>query len=198
MDTVVPRVMVLAGPNGAGKTTSSRSLLVDALKTLTFVNADVIAQGMSGFDPESVAMQAGRIMLKRLHELADARASFAFETTLSAKHYAGWLKKLKESGYAVELYFFWLANADMAVARVALRVQRGGHHVPEETIRRRYRGSAQNFLKLYKPICTKWELYDNSHSNNPILAAFGDDQGHETILNHEFWSKIKEEGESNA
>jgi predicted ABC-type ATPase len=194
MDKATPRVIVLAGSNGAGKTTASRTLLAETLKTLTFVNADVIAQGLAGFNPESAAFQAGRLMLQRMKELADARQNFAFETTLAARHYAVWLKKLKETGYEVDLYYFWLDSADLAVSRVALRVQQGGHHIPEDTIRQRYSRSIWNFLNLYKPVATKWEVYDNSKDSNPQLVANGDESGMLVIENASGWEKFNKAG----
>src|SRR5437764_11866302 len=117
-----PSVIVLAGPNGAGKTTASRTLLAETLKVMTFVNADVIAQGLAGFDPDSAALEASRIMLERLHALAAKRADFAFETTLAGRTYVGWLRDLREAGYVIDLTYFWLSSADLAVARVAERV----------------------------------------------------------------------------
>src|SRR5258708_7314114 len=114
-----PTAIVLGGINGAGKTTSSRSLLANTLKVMTFVNADVIAQGLSGFNPEAAALRAGRIMLEQLDELAVQRANFAFETTLAGKTYASWLNSLRESGYKVHLFYFWLSSVEMAIERVA-------------------------------------------------------------------------------
>src|SRR4051795_9436930 len=111
-----PTVIVLAGVNGAGKTTASRSLLANTLRVMTFVNADVIAQGLSGFDPDAAALRAGRIMLDQLRELAARRANFAFETTLAGRAYAGWLDSLRESGYETHLFYFWLKRAELAVA----------------------------------------------------------------------------------
>jgi predicted ABC-type ATPase len=134
-----PTVVVLAGPNGAGKTTAARTLLAGTLELMTYVNADVIAQGLSGFNPESMAMEAGRIMLRRLHSLVEQRISFAFETTLAGRAYSRWLRSIRETGYAIHLVYFWLTNPDLAVARVAERVRMGGHDIPEETIRTRYR-----------------------------------------------------------
>src|SRR5437764_12678661 len=118
MGETAPSVIVLAGPNGAGKTTASRTVLAETLRVTTYVNADVIAQGLAGFDPDSAAVEASRIMLERLYKLAAQRADFAFETTLAGRSYAGWLKQLREMGYTVHLFYFWLASADLAVARV--------------------------------------------------------------------------------
>jgi len=188
-----PTVIVLAGPNGAGKTTSSRTLLADLLGVLTFVNADVIAQGLAGFDPDSAALEASRIMLERLHALAEQRADFAFETTLAARSLAGWLQSLRDSGYVVHLVYFWLESADLAVNRVAERVRRGGHHVPEATIRQRYRRSIRNFFHLYRPVVSTWRIYDNSQGNVPQLIAQGDATGSETIVNELAWQLIQRE-----
>jgi len=134
-----PHVIVIAGPNGAGKSTTAPMLLKGTLGVTEFVNADVIAQGLSAFQPESAAFHAGRVMLERLHYLAKERVDFAFETTVASRSFAPWIAKLKQSGYTFHLVFLWLPSADFAVARVAERVRMGGHDVPEETIRRRYK-----------------------------------------------------------
>ena len=165
-----PQVAVLGGINGAGKTTASQRILRDALKIPVFTNADVIARGLNAFDPESEAMKAGRIMLEHMRSLAAARRSFAFETTLAARTYARWLGELKRDGYAVHLFFFWLESADMAIGRVASRVKSGGHHVPDDTIRRRYSRSVRNFLELYRPLVTTWQVYDNSNGGSRLIA----------------------------
>ncbi|HWB10548.1 MAG TPA: AAA family ATPase [Pirellulales bacterium] len=157
-----PKVVVLAGPNGAGKSTSAPRLLRGALKVDEFVNADLIAQGLSGFAQNRVAFQAGRIMLARLHELAAARVSFGFETTLATRSYAPWLAELRAAGYTVHIVFLWLTNADEAIARVAERVRAGGHDVPEPTIRRRYQAGLKNLLQLYVPLADTWQVIDNS------------------------------------
>ena len=169
-----PNVVVLAGPNGAGKTTSAPKVLEGVLGIGEFVNADVIAQGLSGFRPEQVGLAAGRIMLARLHDLARQRSSFAFETTLASRTFAPWLADLMVSGYQFHLVFLWLPSADLAVARVAARVREGGHDVPEVTVRRRYETGLSNFFKLYQPMATTWKLCDNSDGANPRLIAFGE------------------------
>lgn len=179
--TSSPVAIVLAGCNGAGKTTASRSLLGKTLKVLTFVNADVIAQGLSGFDPGAAALRAGRIMLEQLEGLASQRASFAFETTLAGKTYAGWLDSLRAAGYRVHLFYFWLESPDLAVARVASRVEKGGHAIPEATIRRRYERSIRNLFELYMPVVTGWKVYDNSYEDWPRLIA-GSRRGEDMVV----------------
>lgn len=180
-----PVVAILAGINGAGKTTASRHILTHALKIPVFVNADTIARGLNAFDVESEAAKAGRIMLEHLHELAAKRATFAFETTLSGRAYAPWLASLRGSGYEVKLFYYWLESADAAIARVAERVRSGGHHVPDETIRRRYRLSVQNFFRLYRPIADEWRVYDNSHGQARLLAVGIEDREH--VLDGDRW-----------
>ena len=169
----MPQVVVLAGSNGAGKTTASRAVLRDVFQIGTFVNADFIAQGLNGFDPDTVALQAGRLMLQRLHELAAEEQSFAFETTLSGKTYAPWLRSLQNAGYRVSLLYYWLESPDLAVARVAARVRRGGHHVPEATIRQRWTRSVENLFQLYLPLADDWSLVNNTHDGEPRLIAMG-------------------------
>ena len=166
-----PSVIVLAGPNGAGKSTAAPALLRGRLDVRAFVNADAIARGLSGFAPESVAMQAGRVMLARLKEPAVAREDFAFETTLATRSFAPWLKALVADGYLFHLVFLWLPSAELAVARVADRVRQGGHDVPEETIRRRYTAGIQNFATLYRPIATSWPLYNAEGSSRLLVAS---------------------------
>jgi predicted ABC-type ATPase len=165
-----PQVAVLGGINGAGKTTASQRILRDALKIPVFTNADAIARGLNAFDPESEAMKAGRIMLEHMRAMAAARRSFAFETTLAARTYARWLGEMKRDGYAVHLFYFWLESTDMAIGRVAARVTSGGHFVPDDTIRRRYSRSVRNFLELYRPLVTTWQVYDNSYGGSRLIA----------------------------
>jgi len=168
-----PVVIMLAGPNGAGKTTTALTLFRETLKGIDYVNADVIAQGLSGTDPDSVALEAGALMLKRLHHMAEARLNIAFETTGASRSFATWFKQLKSDGYRVTLYYFWLPSADMAIARVAERVRTGGHNVPVETIRRRYDAGLRNFFQLYRPLADVWEMIDNSRYREPRRIAAG-------------------------
>jgi predicted ABC-type ATPase len=165
--------------------------LAETLHLMTFVNADVIAQGLAGFDPDSAAIEASRIMLERLHALAEARADFAFETTLAARTLAGWLDRLRQTGYVVHLVYFWLESADLAVARVAERVRMGGHNVPEATVRQRYRRSVQNLLRLYQPVVTAWQIHDNSQDESYRLVAEGGAGGAEVIRDEAVWQRIQ-------
>ena len=143
-----PNLYVISGCNGAGKTTASYTVLPEMLNCREFVNADNIAAGISPFNPESVALGAGRIMLKRINELLTEGADFAFETTLATKSYVSLLKKAKASGYKITLVYFWLSSPEEAIERVATRVSKGGHHIPEEVIRRRYYAGINNLVKL--------------------------------------------------
>ncbi len=142
-------VIVIAGANGAGKSTVAPFLLRDKLGVSEFVNADVLAQGLSAYAPEKVAITAGRIMLKRISKLAEAQENFAFETTLSTRTFVPKLKQMRENGYKFKLVFLWLKNEELAVLRVAERVKQGGHNIPTETIKRRYHKGLHNFFNLY-------------------------------------------------
>lgn len=184
-----PVVAVLGGINGAGKTTASQHLLRDALKIPVFVNADTIARGLNAFNVESEAVKAGRIMLDHLHELAEKKRSFAFESTLSGRAYSNWLASLRILGYEVHIFYYWLESAAVSIKRVAQRVASGGHHVPTATIHRRYRLSVQNFLELYRPIADQWRVYDNTHGE-PKLLACGID-GREHVLEPDRWDDLE-------
>jgi predicted ABC-type ATPase len=187
-----PNVIVLAGPNGAGKSTAAPRLLRGTLAVHEFVNADVIAQGLSAFNPEGAALAAGRIMLARLQQLARERVNFAFETTLANRTFAPWLKELVVSGYRFRLVYMWVPGADMSVDRVARRVDLGGHFVPEETIRRRYERGLSNFFNLYQPFTSTWRMYDNSQ-HGPRLIAMGRGTVERLVKNHSLWQQLKRE-----
>jgi predicted ABC-type ATPase len=185
-----PVVIMIAGPNGEGKTTAAGKLFHELLRDIEFVNADVIAQGLSTV-PESVAWQAGRIMLDRLHELANRRASMAFETTGASRSYASWLAGLKRAGYVVIVYYFWLPNADLAVARVAERVRRGGHFVPDETVRRRYENGLKNFFTFYLDLADRWEFLNNQTPATRSIAK-GDRFSRPIVEDAILWKALSE------
>jgi len=185
-----PHLIIIAGPNGAGKSTTAPSLLKGTLKVTEFVNADLIAQGLSGFQPEGAVFHAGRVMLERIHYLAKKRIDFAFETTLASRTFAQWITGLRKTGYDFHLVFLWLPNEDFAVARVAERVRMGGHNVPEETIRRRYKTGLKNFFSLYGPLADFWRFYDNSDPAGPRLIASGGKVESDDIRDIEIWSSI--------
>jgi predicted ABC-type ATPase len=165
-----PRVVVIAGPNGAGKTTHAEALL-ETLGVNTFVNADHVARGLSGRHAEDVAIDAGRIMLRRLRQLADEKASFAFESTLSSRSFGLFLQRLKAAGYEIVILYFSLTSADLAVRRVRQRVRLGGHDVPAEVIKRRFFRSASNLLTIYLPLADGWVAFDNSSGKTPSIIA---------------------------
>lgn len=162
------KIIIIAGPNGAGKTTFAREFLPQEAGCPVFVNADLIAAGLSPFAPERAAIQAGRLMLETIAQHVARRESFAFETTLSGRGYAQRIPQWRQLGYRVELFFLSLPSADMAVQRVAERVRQGGHDIPESTIRRRFDSGARLFRTVYQPLVDQWVLYDNS-GDEPLL-----------------------------
>lgn len=166
----MPNLYIISGCNGAGKTTASFSVLPEMLNCMEFVNADEIAKGLSPFQPEKVAIEAGRIMLQRIDFLIDQKVDFAFETTLAAKSYAKFIREAQEKGYFVTLIYFWLNSPELAVERVRNRVLSGGHDIPVNVIYRRYNAGKENLSKLYLPICDYWILIDNSEPPFQIIA----------------------------
>jgi predicted ABC-type ATPase len=188
-----PHCFVIAGPNGAGKSTAAPALLRDLLGVAEYVNADLIAQGLSAFDTQSVAFQAGRVMLERLHQLAARRRHFAFETTLATRGYLPWLRGLQADGYAFDLAFLWLPSADMAVARVAERVRLGGHDVPEGVVRRRYARGLDNFFRLYRLQADRWWLIDNAAADDcQRLIATGERDVPDAVVRADLWNRLLE------
>ncbi len=185
-----PLVVIIAGPNGAGKSTVAPRLLQGALAVNEFVNADTIAQGLSAFRPESAAVAAGRLMLARLRTLAEARADFAFETTLSGRNFAPWLAGLRESGYRAHLAFVSLPSPDLAVVRVGDRVRLGGHHVPEEVVRRRFARGLTNFFGVYQNVLDSWRLFDNTNGDQFFLIASRDYDTPIEIRDKSAWSNL--------
>lgn len=187
-----PSVVVLGGPNGSGKSTAAVRLLHDTLSIMEFVNADEIARGLSPFNPEGVAVHAGRLMLERIDELARNGVSFAFESTLASRTFAPLIKRMQsEKGYRFRLVYIWLRDPDLNVGRVAVRVRAGGHNVDEPTIRRRYNRSIRNLFDLYLPIADEWEIFDNSRSEGFRLVAAGEGNAASGIENVESWNLLR-------
>ena len=169
------RVIIIAGPNGAGKTTFARSFLPNEAQCPRFINADLIAAGLSPFAPETAAFKAGRLMLAEIADCVGKGESFAFETTLAGRGYLAHIKKWREEGYHVSLFFLSLPDADAAVARVAERVRQGGHNIPEVVIRRRFASGLRNLERAYKLAVDAWTKYDNA-GESPILLEWGENQ----------------------
>ena len=192
MTSRMPLIMVLAGPNGAGKSTCAPYLLKDALAVDEFVNADTIAQGLSAYRSEAAAVTAGRVMLERLRTLAGLRRDFAFETTLSGRSHARWLRDLQTAGYRTHLVFLSLPSAELAVARVADRVRRGGHHVPDTVVRRRFAAGLRNLFSVYMDVVDAWTIYDNADIVSPHLVASRAVGSATVIADAEAWKFLKE------
>lgn len=169
------RFYIIGGCNGAGKTTASFTVLPDILKCREFVNADEIARGLSPFNPEGVAIGAGRLMLQRIGELLKARESFAIETTLATKSYTKLIEYARSLGYKISLFYFWLNSPELAKERVAQRVLNGGHNIPQDTIVRRYHAGLNNLFNIYMPCVDYWVLIDNSSTPRSIVAEGGRD-----------------------
>lgn len=164
------KIVILAGPNGAGKTTFAREFLRREADCPIFVNADLIASGLSPFQPEMSAVRAGRIMLEEIRNHVRAGHSFAFETTLSGRLYARWIPRWHRAGYRVKLIYLRVATVDLALSRVGARILQGGHGVPGDVVRRRFATGWRNFEQVYKPLVDGWALYDNP-GDGPVLIA---------------------------
>lgn len=181
---------IIAGCNGAGKTTASFSILPEILDCKEFVNADEIAKGLSPFQPEKVAFEAGRIMLNRIDDLFKNNENFAFETTLATKTYKQKILKAKENGYFTTLLFFWLKNPNLAKKRVEIRVSEGGHNIPEDVIERRYANGIYNLFQIYLPITDQVLIFDNSEGKHELIAEKNIDENI-SILNQEKFNELK-------
>jgi predicted ABC-type ATPase len=164
-----PRCIVIAGPNGAGKTTFARKYLPEIAGVIQFVNADLIAQGLSPLDPQRAALAGGRLLLQEVSRLAGARADFAFESTLSGLTYARHLKAWKASGYHIEIVYLRLGTVQLALQRIAGRVLQRGHDVPRADVLRRFSRGWENFHQVYRPLADEWTVYENSGESPRLL-----------------------------
>lgn len=182
------KLFIIAGPNGAGKTTASYTILPEILDCKEFVNADEIAKGLSPFQPEKVAIDAGRIMLQRIKSLMESDENFAFETTLSSKIFVKLIQEAKQKGYDVTLLFLYLDSPEMAVSRVKTRVEEGGHDIPEDTIIRRYYAGLRNLFQLYLPLIDNWMIIDNSLRTYKFIAEM--DSSKFEVIENELWNNL--------
>ncbi len=193
---VSKKILVIAGPNGAGKTTTALELISNSPILYEFINADEIARGLAPKHPESMALTASKLMIRRLKELLEDNKNFAFETTLSGKNYEKHLKLAKSKGYDILLFFLWLASPEQAVKRVAQRVNQGGHHVPEEVIIRRYYAGLKNLLNCYLPLSDMAIIVNNSteelkSKQSNLIARKGVSEVID-VLNRDVWQKMNE------
>ena len=188
----MPNLYIIAGCNGAGKTTASLTILPEILGCKEFVNADNIAAGLSPFNVESVAVEAGRIMLHRIEELLQLQTDFAIETTLATRSYAGLVKKAQAQGYKVSLIYIWLNSAELAMQRVAERVSNGGHNIPVAVIRRRYTKGVKNLFELFMPVCDTWIIADNSYGDL-VPVARKETEFDNVIENDDLWHLINKQ-----
>jgi len=181
-------VYIIAGSNGSGKTTFAKEFLPNYAKCSNFVNADLIAQGLSPFDPMLVAIKAGKLVLQQIKELSSKAVDFGFETTLSGKTYLSLINELKSKGYKIHIFFLWIPNAQLALLRIEDRVARGGHNVPSSDVKRRFDRSLNNFFNIYRPIADTWILFDNSESKPSLIAQ--KTNSHVDVVNKILFNKI--------
>lgn len=189
-----PTVYIIAGPNGAGKTTFASEFLPDFVRCREFLNADLIAAGLSPFAPETQNVRAGRLLLERIDELISKRADFGFETTLSGRGYVKLLKEMRSFGYPVVLFFLWLPIADVAIARVANRFQQGGHNIPPDDVRRRHAVGIRNLFRLYRRHLDCCWLYDAWHLPPKLIAV--EDRGQLVVKQKRLFRQIQQYAES--
>ena len=187
-DSRVPVCCVVAGPNGAGKTTFALRYLPEMTGISHFINADMIAAGLSPISPEQVQMRAGRLLLEEIRRCVEKRVDFAFETTLSGRSYARLLARLRHEGWKVSMFYLWIPSKEFSRLRVRQRVEEGGHDIPLEAIKRRYDRTLSNFLKIFAPICDDVVCFDNTQAQ-PILV-FDERQGKRTIVDRERYDRI--------
>ncbi len=191
----MPNVYIIAGPNGAGKTTFARDFLPQYADCPNFINADLIAQGLSPFVPENAAFRAGRLMLGEIEMLAKQQVDFGFETTLSGRGHLPLIRHLKSQGYRIHLFFLWVPGVNLTLSRIKGRVAEGGHNVPEPDVRRRFERTITNFLNHYRNLADIWFLYDNSAKPPSIIAL--EKEGKLSIIDKEAYMEVVNRYEQN-
>lgn len=184
-------VYVIAGPNGAGKTTFAKKFLPQYAKCQNFINADLIAQGLAPFAPNSAAIQAGKLVLAQFHDFSKRGITFAFETTLSGKTYRTLLTGLKKSGYNVHMFFLWIPTPALSISRIQDRVAEGGHDIPKQDARRRFTRSIDNFFNLYMPLADSWVLFNNAAATPELVAKWEKGDGGTTVQNEKLFAEIR-------
>ena len=194
---LMPDLYVIAGPNGVGKTTFAKEFLPAYAKCTKFINADLIAQGLAPFAPGTMLIKAGKLLLEQIRELAKANEAFAFETTLAGKAYISFLKQAKRQGYQVHIFFLWIPTVELALGRIANRVRMGGHEIPAETVRRRFRRGTYNFFHYYQQLADSWYLFDSS-GIPPVLVA-RQEHGELAVLDPNLYTHMSQhQGSSHA
>ena len=189
----MPNLYIIAGPNGAGKSTFAETFLPVYEECMEFVNADLIARGLSPFSPETALLQAGRLTLKRIRSLMERGVDFAFETTLSGRTFVSFLREARDRGYTIRMVYVWLSGVDVSIERVADRVRRGGHDVPVDVLQRRFRRSASNFIHVYRPLLDSWAVFDNSANAPRLIARF--ESGQLRVLDPAVYATLEHQAE---
>ena len=187
----MPKLYIIAGPNGAGKTTFAKEFLPYYAKCSNFVNADLIALGLSPFSPSLVNIKAGKILLNEIDNFISHKVDFSFETTLAGKTYVNLIKEAKSKSYYVHIIFLWIPSLHLAKERIKQRVKQGGHHVPDADVKRRLNRSLKNFFDLYRPLSDAWDIFDNS-GIDPVLVVKSNEKGLQIInkLLYQKWIKF--------
>jgi predicted ABC-type ATPase len=187
----MPTLYIIAGPNGVGKTTFADRYLPDEAKQLEFVNADLIARGLSPYASDSVTFEAGKILLRRVRELIAHRTGFSWETTMSGRTAVSWLRQAREAGYVLKAYFLWVRDPETTIRRIRQRVAEGGHSIPEDVSRRRFYKTIQNFFAIYRPLMSSWKLLQNELPGPRLLAV--EKQGRLAVRDPLLFAQIRRE-----